>query len=72
MPADVGGRLPPAAVDCKWWMLGYCSRGKSCYFKHDDAMFAANSKKAKPTAPIEPSSSLPAQIPESVASKYGP
>ncbi|KAK2759021.1 hypothetical protein FQN54_003120 [Arachnomyces sp. PD_36] len=27
--------LPPAEVDCKWWKKGNCTRGSTCFFKHD-------------------------------------
>jgi hypothetical protein len=60
MPPDIERRLPPEQVDCKWWMRGYCARGKTCYFKHDDAMFSAHNKKAQDRTATENSSNLPA------------
>ncbi|KAF4624335.1 hypothetical protein G7Y89_g13833 [Cudoniella acicularis] len=38
--------LPPSQVDCKWWMSGFCTRGKSCYFRHDEAKAGIQSKPA--------------------------
>ncbi|KAG0653103.1 RING-type E3 ubiquitin transferase makorin-1 [Hyphodiscus hymeniophilus] len=36
--------LPPAEIDCKWWKQGYCSRGKKCWFRHDEAMAGADNE----------------------------
>jgi hypothetical protein len=30
--------LPPSEIDCKWWKKGYCFRGTTCYFRHDEAL----------------------------------
>jgi hypothetical protein len=60
-------RLPPSQVDCKWWMQGYCRRGKSCHFKHDEAMAGVQNmdqqrgQRATPTPTLESSSSTPSQ-----------
>ncbi|KUJ15113.1 uncharacterized protein LY89DRAFT_736168 [Mollisia scopiformis] len=56
MPPSTERRLPPPQVNCKWWMRGYCSRGKSCYFKHDESTFAA----LKTQAQDEPNVGAPA------------
>lgn len=44
-PGAPGLLLPPAQVDCKWWKQGYCARGKTCYFRHDEAMAGVDNKK---------------------------
>ena len=28
-----------------WWKQGYCARGKTCYFRHDEAMAGVDNKK---------------------------
>ncbi|CZR57860.1 uncharacterized protein PAC_07749 [Phialocephala subalpina] len=68
MAPNIERRLPPSEVNCKWWLRGYCSRGKSCHFKHDDAMFSLDNKKAQhnlqeSAESAEPSSTAPASSP---------
>lgn len=45
MPRTADRVLPPAEIDCKWWKQGYCARGKTCYFRHDEAMAGVDNKK---------------------------
>jgi hypothetical protein len=47
MSSATGRRLPPSQVDCKWWRRGYCARGRTCHFRHDEAMAGADNKKAE-------------------------
>ena len=28
-----------------WWKQGYCARGKTCHFRHDEAMAGVDNKK---------------------------
>jgi E3 ubiquitin-protein ligase makorin len=61
MSATTHRRLPPAEVDCRWWIRGYCARGGACYFKHDAAMFAAEMRQDQSTSAS--SSIQPARTP---------
>ena len=71
MSPAVGRALPPAEVDCRWWKQGYCARGKTCYFRHDEAMAGVDNKKLEETgargkgkgkakAKVNPSADIPA------------
>jgi hypothetical protein len=66
MSAITHRRLPPGEVNCKWWMRGYCSRGSSCYFKHDATMFAAETRQAQ-----SPSTSSSIRLPNVSDSRAG-
>lgn len=35
----------PAQIDCKWWKQGYCARGKTCNFRHDEALAGIDNKR---------------------------
>jgi hypothetical protein len=39
--------IPPAGIDCKWWKQGYCFRGDTCYFRHDEALVGIDTPKYK-------------------------
>lgn len=34
-PPEPRRNLPPAEVDCRWWKKGNCTRGSTCFFRHD-------------------------------------
>lgn len=35
IPTQPRRNLPPAEIDCRWWKKGNCTRGSTCFFRHD-------------------------------------
>jgi E3 ubiquitin-protein ligase makorin len=51
--------MPPAQVPCKFFKAGYCSRGETCWFKHE-----APKAKAGEGEPAAAASTVPATAAE--------
>lgn len=42
--------LPPGEVDCRWWKKGNCTRGSTCFFRHEPSQAGVDSPEGRAKA----------------------